>query len=247
PPPPPPPPAPRTPPRRTASAQKPADRPPPTGPPRRDTPLVAVAAGQRHVSCVGATTRAASCEPTCPVAATDTRGSRRTRPLPPLRLPNTPPPTTKPPHAWRLASGTIHASARRHEPAAAGPRVRSVPPPPAAVDRPPAPAPPAAEHAATVERSPAWVRLVGILTAWRGGCRGDASPLFRAWRGWPSLRPRACRASRVGVRTFSCGLECRRACRLSAESWRPWAWRRRPRGPGPPWRAPRLARSARAS
>src|SRR5690606_12572863 len=102
------------------------------------------------------------------------------------------------------------------------PRVRSVPPPPAAVDRPPAPAPPAARHAATVERSPARVaadqrhdscsgattraagceptwpvaatatrgRLVGILTAWRGGCRGDASPLFRAWRGWPSLRPR---------------------------------------------------------
>src|SRR5690606_13732115 len=82
-----------------------------------------VTAGQRHDSCIGATTRAAGCEPTWPVAATATRG-----------------------------------------------------------------------------------RLVGILTAWRGGCRGDASPLFRAWRGWPSLRPRACRASRVGVRTFSCGL-----------------------------------------
>lgn len=153
--------------RRHRHPGQPTHPPAPAPPPAEHTATndqtpACVAAGQRHDSCIGSTTRAAGCGPTWLVGATVT--------------------------------GTVDAPACFF-----GCRARRC--------------------RWTVTRG----RLVGILTAWRGGCRGDASPLFRAWRGWPSLRPRACRASRVGVRTFSCGLECRRACRLSPGSWRPWA------------------------
>src|SRR5690606_20794674 len=74
-------------------------------------------------SCIDSTTRATNCEPTCPAATTDTGTCRRARLL--LRLPNTQAPSNDRPREWRLTSGTIHASTRRHEPPAASPHVRS--------------------------------------------------------------------------------------------------------------------------